>query len=304
MGALRQRAAEAFVVAPDVTQRQLTGHSGARVVLHAASRDSFVRKTVANSAMNDRLRGQADKQHSLWMLGLPFPKVRSQALDAAGRGSFDMNYIPGRTIADAVLNGGRFEPGMVLNAIARMTSLFTLQAGPPLAESIFAAKIHEIKKRSAAITDNADLDRMIDACATRLLMRDWAGIPQSPCHGDLTLENILLTAGKSIAFIDCDVPFASSYWLDFGKLFQDIDGHWCIRTLYMEAGNAIRLLNATQKLAALGADLRAMASTFHPQLAESLPQLAALGLFRALPYCADDAVREFICRHTLSLLER
>ena len=65
-----------------------------------------------------------------------------------------------------------------------------------------------------------------------MLARDWDNIPESPCHGDLTLENILLTAGKTVGLIDCDEAFVSSWWLDFGKLFQDIAGHWCLRGLY------------------------------------------------------------------------
>src|SRR6202012_122146 len=94
----------------ETTERKLAGHSGARVVLHSNGRDSFVRKTAANETASVRLKAQADKQHAFWMFGLPFPKVRAQTVDAAGIGSFDMNYTPGRTIADAVMNSGPFDP--------------------------------------------------------------------------------------------------------------------------------------------------------------------------------------------------
>lgn len=283
-------------------EHPLSGHSGARVVLHTAGRDSFVRKTAASSASSIRLNAQADKQHALWMLGLPFPKVRSQATNAAGIGSFDMSYIPSRTIADVVMNGAVFDPTAVVKAVERLMFLFSMGAGADLPAHLFEGKVREVAARTAEMSDS-ELLRAVGECAGLLMARDWSGIPESPCHGDLTLENILLTTGKSIAFIDCDAPFASSYWLDFGKLFQDLDGHWCIRALYGPDQSGVRLLNAVQKLDMLGRHFRQLAADMDNRLAARLPQLAALGLLRAIPYAPNDAVRHFLCRRISHVLE-
>jgi len=297
--ALRHRGAEAPVlqarapIAP--TERLLAGHSGARVVLHSNGRDSFVRKTAANAAASARLKAQADKQHAFWMFGLPFPKVRSQTLNAAGVGSFDMNYIPGRTIADAVMNSGPFDPLAVVKAVERLMWLFSAQRGAPIEAEIFKAKIAEAASRMLRDTEDRQLRDAMQTCARQLLSRDWSAIPETPSHGDLTLENILLTAGKSIAFIDCDYSFASSVWLDFGKLFQDIDGHWCIRALYAHGAEPVRRLNASQTLEKLGRHFRRLAAEMDSGLPGRLPQLAALGLFRAIPYAHTDQVRRFLC---------
>jgi hypothetical protein len=299
--ALRFRTAETPV--SPITERILYGHSGARITLLSDGRDSFVRKTAANADTSARLQAQADKQHAFWMFGLPFPKVRSQAMDAAGIGSFDMNYIPGRTIADAVANGGTYDAALVIKAVERLMQLFTMGAGGSLPARLFADKIRDV---SLCAEDDPALRHAMKNCAQMLLLKDWSGIPESPCHGDLTLENILLTAGGSIAFIDCDESFASSWWLDFGKLFQDLDGHWCIRALYDEEGGArdgIRRLNAVQKLDVLAAHFRLLAASLDGRLVARLPQLAALGLFRAIPY-AQSAVRGFICRQLQQVLER
>ncbi len=279
----------------EATERALTGHSGARVVLHSNGRDSFVRKTAAKAATSARLKAQADKQHAFWMFGLPFPKVRAQTVDAAGVRSFDMNYIPGRTIADAVMNSGPFDPIAVVKAVERLMWLFSVQRGASIEADIFKAKIAEVASRMARESHDARLLEAIDTCAGRLLLRDWSAIPETPSHGDLTLENILLTTGKSIAFIDCDDGFASSFWLDFGKLFQDIDGHWCIRAWYAPGADPVRRLNAIQTLDKLGLYFRRLAAQMDPNLPSRLPQLAALGLFRAIPYTLDDSVRFFIC---------
>ena len=297
--ALRHRGAEAPILqarAPaEVTERPLAGHSGARVVLHSNGRDSFVRKTAANAGVSARLKAQADKQHAFWMFGLPFPKVRAQALDATGVGSFDMNYIPGRTIADAVMNSGPFDPLTVVKAVERLMWLFSAQRGALIDADIFKVKIAEATGRMLCQTEDNQLRDAQQACARQLLLRDWRAIPETPSHGDLTFENILLTAGKSIAFIDCDHGFASSFWLDFGKLFQDIDGHWCIRALYAPTAEPVRRLNASQTLEKLGLHFRRLAAEMDPDLLAHVPQLAALGLFRAIPYAQTDLVRRFLC---------
>jgi aminoglycoside phosphotransferase len=305
--ALRHRAAGAPILQPvpvETTERKLAGHSGARVVLHSNGRDSFVRKTAASVAASARLKVQADKQHSFWMFGLPFPKVRAQTVDAAGVGSFDMNYIPGRTIADAVINSGPFDPLAVVKAVERLMWLFSAQRGAPIEADIFKAKIAEVTGRMVGETGDKQLLEAIQACAGLLSRQDWSAIPETPSHGDLTLENILLTTGKSIAFIDCDDAFASSFWLDFGKLFQDIDGHWCIRALYASGAEPVRRLNASQTLEKLGLHFRRLAAETDPDLPNRLPQLAALGLFRAIPYAHTDPVRLFLCDRIARVLER
>jgi aminoglycoside phosphotransferase (APT) family kinase protein len=237
------------------------------------------------------------------MFGLPFPKVRGQVIDAAGTGSFDMNYIPGRSIADAVLNGGTFDPAALVKAVERLMSLCTMSIAGELPAGLFEEKIRDVAIRFAALVADADLRRSIGNCAQLLLLKDWQGVPQSPCHGDLTLENILLTTGKSIAFIDCDDPFVSSYWLDFGKLFQDIDGHWCIRTLYEPGAGGVRLLGARQKLDMLGARLRLLAADLDDRLVARLPQLTALSLYRAIPYARSNSLISFLCRRIARVLE-
>ena len=285
------------------TEHALVGHSGARVVLHSDGVDSFVRKTAASFAAGPRLMAQADKQRALWMSGLPFPKVRAQSMSAEGIASFDMNYIPGRTIADAVANGGTFDPATLVKAVERLSWLFVASKGAPLPHTLFEAKIGEVEHWAAASMEDPALLHRVRSCSRLLKVRDWAGIPETPCHGDLTLENILLTTGKSIAFIDCDDSFASSFWLDFGKLFQDIDGHWCIRALYGASPASVRLVNAVQKLEHLGSQIRHLASKFDRRLPPLLPQLAALGLYRAIPYARDAALIAFVCRRIESVLE-
>ncbi len=306
--ALRQITGEAAVSGPAAMAARpveyvLAGHSGARVVLHSNGVDSFVRKTAGSFAASSRLIAQANKQHALSMFALPFPKVRAQSINAEGIASFDMNYIPSRTVADAVAKGETFDPTAIVKAVERLMSLFAASAGGSLPQTLFKAKIEEVEHRAAASIEDTALLRNVRNCSRLLMVRDWVGIPETLCHGDLTLENILLTAGKSVAFIDCDESFASSFWLDFGKLFQEIDGHWCIRTLYGPDPTSTRLLNAVQKLGQLGAQFRHLASKLDRRLPPFLPQLSALGLYRTIPYARDAALISFVCRRIERVLE-
>ncbi|MGD0865434.1 MAG: phosphotransferase [Rhizomicrobium sp.] len=297
--AAQLRVARAAVTVPAeptaASQRILVGHSGASVVLHNQGLNSFVRKTAASASTSARLRLQADKQHSLWRLGMPFPRVLAQGVDESDRATFDMEYLPGRTVADAVLDAAPFDHKALTHAVSRMIWLFQECRSAPLSAARFRDKIDEVV---CTLADRAICERElkeIDRCAARLRACDWNDIPESPCHGDLTLENILVANERGIVFIDCDDPWVSSFWLDMGKLFQDLDGHWCIRGLYDPDASAVRRTNAVLKLGLLAGEFRALAAETDPALPARLPQLAALNLFRILPYARQEEMPRFLC---------
>ena len=123
------------------------GHSGARVLLHADGAASFVRKTAATPAANARLIAQAEKQRRLQMLGLPFPRVLASGLDQDGCASFDMTYLPGRSVADAVIDAASFDGAAVVRTVERMLWLFLPCAGAAIPPQRFHDKIATIADR-------------------------------------------------------------------------------------------------------------------------------------------------------------
>lgn len=273
----------------------LHGNSGAHVTLRTGARGSYVRKTAGNAAANERLLAQAMKQNQLGRSGVTLPRVLISGHDEDGLAFFDMEYIAGRTVADAVVNDAPFDRRALGAALQRVFWLFTSGRDVAIPASLFHTKIDEIATRALEREQSAHLAPQILDCAERLNACDWNDIPQSPCHGDLTLENIMLANARGIVFIDCDEAWVSSFWLDAGKLFQDIAGHWCIRQLYDADSAAIRRTGAVQKLERLSRDIRALVAAADPTLPPRLPQLAALGLFRALPYARTAKVAEFTC---------
>lgn len=289
---------------PEETCYALAGHSGARVVLHARHAHSFVRKTAMSPSHNDRLLGQIEKQRHLGRIGIPFPQVLASGVDNEGCAFFDMAYIPGRTVADAVMNSTNFASETVLAAIERMLWLFRTCRGVPIGAEQFRDKIEGITDvASGRARSKPMLLDAIQGCSDGLLRMDWEGIPDSPSHGDLTLENIMLGAERNVVFIDCDQPWVSSYWLDIGKLFQDLYGHWCVRRLYPSTELSIQRANAIEKLTQLASLFRQFVEREEPGLSARLHQLAALSLFRALPYAAGRDTASFICARVQRVLE-
>jgi aminoglycoside phosphotransferase (APT) family kinase protein len=273
---------------------RLGGHSGAEVLLCEHGAENFVRKTAAGSGTNPRLRKQAIKQRLYAAQGFPLPAVRSIGKDDSGRAFFDMDYVPSRTLAELVISGQPYDRSGVIEAVAQILWIFRSCVSGTLSADIFTNKIADVARSTESNPEAASHRDAIAALARQLAGHDWTNIPASPGHGDLTLENILVSPGQGIMFIDCDEPFASSYWLDFAKLFQDFDGHWCLRD-GAEDG-------AANELTVLGREFRALAKEANPKLPPRLAQLAALHLFRTLGYARSAATVDFICRATARLL--
>jgi aminoglycoside phosphotransferase (APT) family kinase protein len=275
---------------------RLGGHSGAEVLLCEHGADNFVRKTAAGSGTNPRLRKQAIKQRLFAAQGFPLPAVRSIGKDDNGRAFFDMDYVPSRTLAELVVSGAVFDRTGIVEAVAQILWIFRSCVAGTLAADTFLTKISDVTRSTEKNSAAAGHRDAITDLSRQLAERDWSNIPASPGHGDLTLENILVSPGQGVMFIDCDEPFASSYWLDFAKLFQDFDGHWCLRE---DAGDAA---SAASELAVLGREFRALAKDANPKLPGRLSQLAALHLFRALGYAQSTQTVDFVCRATARVL--
>jgi aminoglycoside phosphotransferase (APT) family kinase protein len=266
------------------------GHSGADVILYTDDRDTFVRKSASLPQNNARLMKQAVKQRLFAAQGFPFPAVRGMAFDAARRAYFDMDYVPSRTLGDLVRTLSPFDTRAVIDAVADMIAVFHATAQAALPPTLFHAKLDDIAN---ALTPSPLLGRVVK----RLHAADWSGIPSSVSHGDLTFENILVSPDGDVTFIDCDEPFASSWQLDLGKLFQDCAGQWCLRLLpHIPIG-------ASERLKQLGDAFRAIACEFDSALPYRLKQMAALHLLRAAPYAKTDKTALFAIRAAARVLE-
>ncbi len=131
-----------------------------------------------------------------------------------------MDYVPSRTLGDLVRAQAPFDTAAIMRAIAVLLAIFRSNETYPLSPALFHDKISDIAQKVPP-------SRLLGRVTARLQTLNWSGIPASSSHGDLTFENILITPDGDVTFIDCDEPFASSWQLDLGKLFQDAAGFWC-----------------------------------------------------------------------------
>jgi len=262
------------------------GHSGAEVVLITDDSDTFVRKTAHTPFGNNRLLQQATKQRLFAAQGLPFPRVRNNGFDS-GRAFFEMDYVPARTLGDLVRSLAPFDSAAILHAIAELIALFRINETDALPRSLFHDKINDIAQK-------APPSGLLGRVAARLHTLDWSGIPASSSHGDLTFENILIAPDGRIMFIDCDEPFASSWLLDLGKLYQDAAGFWCLRSLDRPS------IGAAERLTQLASLFTTVAPEIAPQ---RLRQFAALHLLRTVPYSKSDEMIGFALRAAARILK-
>lgn len=297
------RAADADTRAPLEEIRALTGHSGAKVTLCRRGSASIVRKAAARPTANARLIRQAEKQRALSAHGIAFPAVTVQGTDDDGIAYFEMAYVPSLTLASTIATAASYDRAAVVTAVDKMLWLFRGAASGEIAATAFEGKINDVASACAQHAPTLPHLAAIHRLRDTLAAMPWRGIPASPCHGDLTLENILISPTRGVVFIDCDEPFASSFWLDAGKLYQDFHGYWFLRHLLARPQSGADVLNAVQKLAQLERALHDVFAAADPALPERLPQLAALSLFRILPYARDEATVNFVLTRLSHILD-
>jgi len=275
----------------------LGGHSGASLLLFARDQKTVVRKTAMARDGNVRLRQQAIKQKLFGAQGLGFPAVHRIDTDDYGLAFFEMDYVPARTLAEVVASAAPHDRRQLLSSITRLIAHLSSQQTGPLPPSLFKTKISDILRQSLILAPLAECQVSIGMIGATLAARDWSGIPYSPCHGDLTFENILISPEQGVVFIDCDEPFASSWWLDLAKLFQDVEGRWFLRE------TPVASVDALERLDLLGRHLRSLAGELAPALPDRLNQFAALHLFRTLPYVREPSAAGYVCAAIIRILE-
>lgn len=281
----------------------LRGHSGAHVAVHQDGQRAFVRKMAGREELNGRLEAQCAKQRHFGDAGIVCAQVLGQGMHE-DLFYFDMAYVPGTTVAadctsGALLSLNRFCP-FLEDWLSRLT---------PTIDGVIKGR--QLKEKISSVARNSLRNPVLEArssqilsIAERLNALSWPDIPASECHGDFTLENMLLGTDGRIHLIDFDAPDISSLWMDVGKMYQDLIGHWCIRRLGVKGVDTLEYGTAAQGLYRLQSCAEAIVERLCPGIGDVLAMLAALNLLRTLPYSQDDAVADFTIRRILHLLRR
>lgn len=261
--------------------KKLEGYSGCKLELLASG--DVVRKTSKSEEYNLRLEAQCLKQAAFKHDMLYAPTVLDMGYDPAGLFYFDMEYIDGPTLAQMVINEDN-----CLWTIDILRQAICLEDVPELEPKPFVLKLRQLQEAIA------DCDPAFAEAVEFLLNQDWSGFPAGYCHGDLTLENIIVQ-GKRLYLIDFLDSFCDSPLLDMAKLLQDLQCGWAFRDHSLSPA-ATKMLEDCQ--------CRLLLSLTERQR-QQCSQALLLHLLRIVPYSARDKRTAGFLHHAIaSILQK
>ncbi len=217
---------------------ELKGYSGCRLEIIDNDGNKYVRKKSSGFDYNQRLIEQKRKQSEIQIGSLHNCQVFGDGY-IDGLYYFDMEYINGITLAD-------YMESIELSDIERLVKKLTGHYGLYTDQDEGAGEVFHNKVISTKqlVFDNpvVEKDNSILLEAIRELEEyPWNCIVSSPCHGDMTLENIL-TNKEGDYLIDFLDSFYDTWLIDAAKLLQDAEYYWSYRSKPMTANLKVRLL--------------------------------------------------------------
>jgi serine/threonine protein kinase len=272
----------------------LSGHSGCVVELCLVGDSYFVRKTSASYEYNRRLRNQINKQIAL--SGTISTPVIYDEGEKDGLLFFDMEFVRGHGFVS-------YAPLQSLNGICAMVERLTRSiqllantASGCLEPQLFLAKLEHLSEQLPLSPFYHEHAAFLTRLMAVLLDSDWSAVPRSLCHGDLTVENMLIKEDDSIVFIDFLDGDLESVWMDIAKLIQDLESGWSLRSLLWagETAASSRLLQTLTRYLAEEIDMQMTAAL--PSLRNRLAPLRAIQALRVLPYVTNPETFSHVVR--------
>lgn len=200
----------------------LGGHSGCKIFLMEFDDGrNFVRKISKDKDYNSRLQVQCDKQKKYIGSKIKAPKVFRSGMTEEDLFFFDMEYIQGITLAEYIRNIeiGKIK-GLVDALVENIDKEIYFEKNE--ANTIFRKKFYDLQFKLAGN------NMVIDEALNLLKLHDWSRFSRSFCHGDMTLENIIVR-NDQLYFIDFLDSFYDSFLMDLGTLLQDVQVMWSYR---------------------------------------------------------------------------
>ncbi len=265
----------------------LGGHSGCKIFLMENEEGPiFVRKISKDKEYNERLKVQCEKQAFFDGGKIKAPKVYNTGTTEEGLFFFDMEYVQGITLAERIktMEIGKVR-GVVESLVQNLVPKESIKITPEEKErivEIFQNKVVNLKKELKP--HNNDI---INKAICLLESHDWTKCIPSQCHGDMTLENIIVK-NENLYFIDFLDSFYDSWILDIGTLLQDVQAMWSYRyDKEVNMNTVLRLMVFKDLLLdAIGEiDSQYVIETYYALLQK---------LIRIFPYTKDDFTYKFL----------
>jgi hypothetical protein len=267
----------------------LDGQSGASLQILSEHGHAIVRKESTSLQGNQRLERQMRKQQAFSQLDSPIktPEILDAGINSAGFFYFDMRFVSG-------LDGHRFleqcSPAEMRAFAEKLTTHLSLISNHPCIgnasdhASLYNSciyKLHEVYRKNVGLSD--ELATKIHGVLASV--RQTNIDTQAFCHGDFTLENMILGLKGELVFVDfLDSTFEHPIQ-DYIKLSQDIHGGWFRARGRRISGSYIAYLEKIVECAA---------EKTIPKYSSVKFALLSLNFCRILPYVRDPIQRKFV----------
>ncbi len=268
----------------------LGGHSGCKILLcEKDNNEVFVRKISSGYNYNKRLKIQADKQSEYSNPNIKVPRVLRNGYTEDGLFYFDMEYVQGITMSEYIktieIGKVRSICEVIVNNIVSMDS-----DGTEADESIFANKIESLQEKLASKNNIVIND------AVRMLKKhSWKRFIKTQCHGDLTLENIIVKDNQ-LYLIDFLDSFYDSWIMDISTIMQDVQTMWSYRH------DKETEINTKLRLLVFKDILMDTVKKVSPDDYVEVYYALLLKLVRIFPYTKDKETYEFLNTKTQSII--
>jgi len=203
----------------------------------------------------------------------------------------EMDFLKGKSVVDVLAEGDQLLTWTVtdglLSLLRQLSNSEDLFHSKPYLRGTDVRSIVEAKGLSLSeellVRDDPALRN-----ATRLLIAaldriDWNWIlAPTLCHGDLTLENMILVPDGRLALVDISVPVFDHVWSDFSKLDQDLVAGW----YRLRLGREYRESTSRYLRDALEATYKDLT----PEYPKVRPVLILQNLLRIVPYASGETI--------------
>ena len=143
-----------------------------------------------------------------------------------------MRYIHGITGEDFALHGDKFLALEISRALSAL--LLDNMAKSEIREvnsDVFLSKILQVIEVTTHNELREPLLRVSDTIGLILSDSEKISIPIGPCHGDLTLSNVIWNPSSGLVLIDFLSTFLESPLQDLAKISQELEFGWSFRRL-------------------------------------------------------------------------
>lgn len=267
----------------------LGGHSGCKILLcEPDTGAAFVRKISSSIDYNERLENQKKKQKDFYSKAIKAPAVLTDGYTEDGLYFFDMQYIQGITLVEYIKNLEVSKiRGLVDDIIDNIVCIDDKGSADAAA---FTSKIIGLKEKLQSLKNP-----VVDEALTLLERHDWSVFKKTSCHGDMTLENIIVKDDE-LYLIDFLDSFYDCWILDISTLMQDVQTLWSYRNEFqVNINTLIRLIIFRDILVE-----RVKAAVGNEYLEVYYALL--LKLIRIYPYTKDTLTYRFLNQKTESII--